>query len=112
FSLLGGSGIPEQIKALTDGRGVDCVIVAAASKTAAPVHQAIKICRDRGRLVMVGAMPLDLPRDEMYIKELQLLMSRAYGPGSYDPLYEKQAQDYPLAYVRWTANRNMSEVLR
>jgi predicted dehydrogenase len=112
FGLLGGASVPEEIKALTDGRGADCVIVAAAATTAAPVQQAIKICRDRGRLIIVGAMPLDLPRDEMYIKELQLLMSRAYGPGSYDPAYEKQGKDYPFAYVRWTENRNMAEFLR
>ena len=110
--LLGGSSIPEEIKSLTSGRGVDCVIVAAASKSPAPAHQAIRICRDRGRLVIVGAVPLDLPRDEMYVKEIQLFMSRAYGPGSYDPVYEKQGRDYPVSYVRWTENRNMEEFLR
>ncbi|MEJ7576981.1 MAG: bi-domain-containing oxidoreductase [Pyrinomonadaceae bacterium] len=112
YALLGSSSIPEEVSALTSGRGVDCVIVAAASKSSAPVQQAIKICRDRGRLVVVGAVPLDLPRDEMYVKELQLFMSRAYGPGSYDSLYEKHGQDYPVAYVRWTENRNMEEFLR
>jgi len=112
FGLQGGSSVTEEVLALTDGRGADCVIVAAAAKTAAPVQQAIKICRDRGRLVIVGAMPLDLPRDQMYVKELQLFMARAYGPGSYDPLYEKQGRDYPFAYVRWTENRNMGEFLR
>ena len=110
--LPGGAGVTESIKNLTDGRGVDCVIVCAAAKTAAPVQQAIRIARDRGRLVIVGAMPLDLPRDEMYAKELKLLMSRAYGPGSYDPAYEKQGVDYPFGYVRWTENRNMAEFLR
>lgn len=112
FGLPGGASVPDQVNSLTDGRGVDCVIVAAAAKTAAPVQQAITICRDRGRLVIVGAMPLDLPRDEMYVKELRLFMSRAYGPGSYDPVYEKQGVDYPLSYVRWTENRNMAEFLR
>jgi predicted dehydrogenase/threonine dehydrogenase-like Zn-dependent dehydrogenase len=112
FGLPGGASVPDQVKSLTDGRGVDCVIVAAAAKTAAPVQQAITICRDRGRMVIVGAMPLDLPRDEMYVKELQLLMARAYGPGSYDPVYEKQGVDYPISYVRWTENRNMAEFLR
>jgi predicted dehydrogenase/threonine dehydrogenase-like Zn-dependent dehydrogenase len=111
-ALPGGPTVPAEVSALTDGRGVDCVIVAAAAKTSAPLQQAVKICRDRGRIVVVGAMPLDVPRDEMYLKELQLLMSRAYGPGSYDPVYEKQGQDYPFAYVRWTENRNMSEFLR
>ena len=112
YALVGGAGAPAEVAALTNGRGADVVIVAAASKSPAPVQQAIKLCRDRGRLVIVGAVPLDLPRDEMYIKELQLLMSRAYGPGSYDPNYEKRGQDYPVAYVRWTENRNMEEFLR
>src|SRR5437016_3869574 len=48
----------------------------------------------------------------MYLKEIQLYMSRAYGPGSYDAAYEKQGRDYPLPYVRWTENRNMEEFLR
>lgn len=112
YALNGGPSVPNEIAALTDGRGVDCVIIAAAAKTPAPLQQAVKICRDRGRIVMVGAVPLEIPRDEMYMKELQLLMSRAYGPGSYDPVYEKQDHDYPFAYVRWTENRNMAEMLR
>ena len=112
FALVGGAGAPAEVAALTNGRGADVVIVAAASKSPAPVQQAVKLCRDRGRLVIVGAVPLELSREEMYVKELQLLMSRAYGPGSYDPAYEKRGQDYPLAYVRWTENRNMEEILR
>lgn len=111
-ALVGSGATPAEVYALTGGRGADCVIVAAASKSPVPAQQAIKMCRDRGRIVIVGAVPLDLPRDEMYIKELQLLMSRAYGPGSYDPAYEKQGRDYPLPYVRWTENRNMEEFLR
>jgi len=73
-----------EVKSLTDGRGADCVIVAVASKSSAPVQQAIEMCRERGRLVIVGACPLDLSRDMMYVKDLRLLMARAYGPGSYD----------------------------
>ncbi len=110
--LIGSESTPQQILTLTRGRGADCVIVAAASKSPLPVHQATQMSRDRGRIVVVGAVPLDLPRDQMYIKELQVLMARAYGPGSYDPDYEKRARDYPLAYVRWTENRNMEEFLR
>jgi len=68
--------------------------------------------RDRGRVVMVGSCPIDISRTEMYIKELSFVVSRAYGPGSYDPSYEKQGVDYPISYVRWTENRNMEEFLR
>jgi predicted dehydrogenase len=101
-----------QIRSLTAGRGADCVIVAAAAKSAAPCHQALEICADRGRLVIVGAVPIDFPWHAMYMKELKLFMSRAYGPGSYDPAYEQQGRDYPISYVRWTENRNMAEFLR
>ena len=101
-----------EIRALTGGRGADCVIVAAAAKSPAPCRQALEICADRGRLVIVGAVPIEFPWHDMYMKEIRLFMSRAYGPGSYDASYEKQGHDYPIAYVRWTENRNMAEFLR
>ena len=101
-----------QIRSLTGGRGADCVIVAAAAKSTAPCLQALEICADRGRMVIVGAVPIDFPWHEMYMKEIRLFMSRAYGPGSYDAAYEKQGRDYPVSYVRWTENRNMAEFLR
>jgi predicted dehydrogenase len=99
------------VSVLTDGRGVDCVVIAAAARSV-PCRQAVSISRDRGRLVIVGAVDINLPRQEMYAKEIQLFMSRGYGPGSYDPAYEQQGQDYPFSYVRWTERRNMEEFLR
>lgn len=112
FGLIASDTSVEEIKALTGGRGADCVIVAAASKSAKPLQDGVFMCRDRGRVVMVGACPIEIPRAEMYIKELSFMVSRAYGPGSYDPKYEKQGVDYPISYVRWTENRNMEEFLR
>lgn len=100
------------LNALTNGRGADCVFIAAAAKSDAPCRQAIQMCRDRGRIVVVGAVEMSFPWNDMYMKEIQLLMSRAYGPGSYDADYERRGRDYPLSYVRWTENRNMEEVLR
>jgi len=110
--LDGSQPIGEQLRVLTNGLGADCVIVAAAAKSSAPCELALDICRDRGRIVIVGAVDLSFPWQEMYLKEIQLLMSRAYGPGSYDPNYEKQGHDYPISYVRWTEKRNMAEFLR
>ncbi len=109
--LMGGAAA-EGVRSITNGRGADCVIVAAAAKSAAPCQQALELCRDRGRIVVVGAVEMTFPWNEMYMKEIQLFMARAYGPGSYDPLYEKKGQDYPIAYVRWSENRNMEEFLR
>ena len=111
-ALLASTSLREQIEGITGGRGVDCVIIAAAAKSAAPCQQAVEICRDRGRIVDVGAVELAFPWYDMYLKEIQFFMARAYGPGSYDPSYEKKGQDYPLPYVRWTENRNMEEFLR
>jgi predicted dehydrogenase/threonine dehydrogenase-like Zn-dependent dehydrogenase len=111
-AVLGGAGAQEAVGALTNGRGADCVIVAAAAKSAAPCRQALELCRDRGRIVVVGAVEMSFPWEAMYLKEIQLFMSRAYGPGSYDPDYEKRGRDYPVSYVRWTENRNMEEFLR
>jgi predicted dehydrogenase len=110
--IVAGPNAADAVHELTDARGADCVIVAAAAKSSAPCTDALAMCRDRGRIVVVGAVELSFPWHEMYLKEIQLLMSRAYGPGSYDSAYEKDGQDYPVAYVRWTEHRNMEEFLR
>jgi polar amino acid transport system substrate-binding protein len=112
LALDGSVSITDEVKAFTNGLGADCVIIAAASKSSAPCQQALDMCRDRGQIVVVGAVDLSFPWNEMYLKEIRLLMSRAYGPGSYDPQYEVRGQDYPIAYVRWTEKRNMEEFLR
>jgi predicted dehydrogenase/threonine dehydrogenase-like Zn-dependent dehydrogenase len=107
-----GASAREAVLEITGGRGADAVIVAAAAKSAEPCRQALEMVRDRGRLVVVGAVDISLPWLEMYLKEVRLLMARAYGPGSYDAAYERKGQDYPASYVRWTENRNMGEFLR
>jgi predicted dehydrogenase/threonine dehydrogenase-like Zn-dependent dehydrogenase len=110
--VTGGDGALEDVLRHTHGRGADCVIIAAAAKSAAPARAALSMVRDRGRIVIVGAVGVDFPWLPMYLKEVEVRMARAYGPGSYDPVYEQQGRDYPLPYVRWTENRNMVEFLR
>jgi len=112
MALVGGSELSARIQSASNGIGVDCVIIAAAAKSDIPCRVAVDICRDRGRIVDVGAVELNFPWYESYLKEIQVFMARAYGPGSYDSNYERKGQDYPLAYVRWTENRNMQEFLR
>ncbi len=82
--IYGGSSLKEQVMAATDGKGADCVIIAAAAKSSAPCKLALDICRDRGRIVVIGAVEMEFPWNDMYLKEIQLFMARAYGPGSYD----------------------------
>lgn len=96
---------------LSRGRGVDGVLVAAATSSSEPIHQAAQMCRKRGRIVLVGVTGLALRRSDFYEKELTFQVSCSYGPGRYDPLYEVKGQDYPFGFVRWTAQRNMEAVL-
>jgi predicted dehydrogenase/threonine dehydrogenase-like Zn-dependent dehydrogenase len=93
------------------GRGVDAVLVTAATQSSEPMHQAALMCRQRGRIVLVGVAGLDLLRDDFYKKELTFQVSSSYGPGRYDPNYEEKGQDYPVGLVRWTEQRNFEAVL-
>lgn len=93
------------------GRGVDAVIVTAATDSSEPMHQAALMCRKRGRIVLVGVTGLELSRDDFFKKELTFQVSASYGPGRYDPNYEEKGQDYPVGFVRWTEQRNFEAVL-
>ena len=97
--------------AFSRGRGVDAVIIAAATKSNDPVSQAAHLCRKRGRIVLVGVTGLELSRADFYEKELSFQVSCSYGPGRYDPSYEEGGQDYPVGFVRWTEQRNFEAVL-
>lgn len=102
----------ENIVKLTDGFGADAAIVTAASASSEILAQAFQACRKKARVVIVGDVGLNMARSDIYAKELDVLISCSYGPGRYDPAYEEEGSDYPLAYVRWTENRNMAEYLR
>ena len=96
----------------TGGHGADGVLVCAASKGSEVANSALDLCRQKGRVAVVGAVGMNLARESMYMKELDFRLSCSYGPGRYNANYEEKGLDYPIAYVRWTEQRNMSEVLR
>ena len=93
------------------GRGADAVLVTASTKSSDPMHQAAVMCRKRGRVVLVGVTGLELSRADFYEKELTFQVSCSYGPGRYDPAYEEKGLDYPVAFVRWTEQRNFEALL-
>ncbi len=95
----------------TGGHGADFAVVAASADSSAPIELAARLCRLKGRIVLVGTMPIDLDRRWFFEKELEFKVSMSYGPGRYDRRYEEMGLDYPLAYVRWTENRNMQAFL-
>src|SRR5215210_6043282 len=93
------------------GRGADAVLITAATPSNGPVQLAGEISRLKGRVVAVGLVGLDVPRDLYFKRELTLKISMSYGPGRYDPEYEERGHDYPFAYVRWTEGRNIEAFL-
>lgn len=93
------------------GRGVDAVLITASTKSNEPVSQAAHMCRKRGRIVLVGVTGLELSRADFYEKELSFQVSCSYGPGRYDANYEERGNDYPVAFVRWTEQRNFEAIL-
>ncbi len=104
-------GITSAVLDLTGGIGTDAVIITAGTSSLGPVNLAGELCRKKGKVVIVGAVPTGFERKHYYRKELDLRMSSSYGPGRYDPQYEEKGIDYPVGYVRWTEQRNMQAYL-
>ena len=106
---------PEQahdaVLGLSRGFGADAVIICAATSESSPVELAGKLARSRGRVVMVGATGMTIPREDYFLKELSFTLSRSYGPGRYDRQYEEEGHDYPVDQVRFTEQRNMRAFL-
>jgi predicted dehydrogenase/threonine dehydrogenase-like Zn-dependent dehydrogenase len=103
--------LPDHVLHYTRGRGLDHVLVCAASSSSDPVNLAARISRNRGTITVVGRVGMEIDRKDFFQKELKLLMSRSLGPGRYDLVYEERGVDYPIEYVRWTLNRNMEAFL-
>lgn len=101
----------EAILAFSDGLGVDATIITAAAPTADPIELAGVVTRQRGRVVALGRLPYELPRDEYLFKEIDFVTTLAFGPGVNDPNYETKGQDYPAAFVRWSGNRNIKAIM-
>src|SRR5579863_8627913 len=104
-------GSPYRVEVCERGEGPDAVIITAATPSREPVELAGRLARDRGVVVVLGDVRVDVPRDTYYRKELELRYSRSYGPGRYDSAYEEKGRDYPYGYVRWTERRNMAAFL-
>jgi predicted dehydrogenase len=114
---LGLDAVPNGLEAaaatrqFTEGYGLDAVLLTAATASHEPLYLATQIARRKARVVIVGDVGLNVQREAIYAKELDLLISTSYGPGRYDSCYEEEGLDYPYAYVRWTENRNMQAYL-
>lgn len=104
--------IIRMVESWTGGYGADAVIFTAATSSSETLSQSFRMCKRKGRVVLVGVSGMEIKREDIYQKELDFIISTSYGPGRYDKNYEEKGLDYPYAYVRWTENRNMEEYLR
>ncbi|MCP3917055.1 MAG: Gfo/Idh/MocA family oxidoreductase [bacterium] len=111
LAVAGDADVDAACAAFTGGRGADAVIVTAATPSNGPIESAARVSRHKGRVVVVGFVGMNVPRDAFYAKELDLRLSTSYGPGRYDPAYEEGGRDYPFAYVRFTEQRNLESFL-
>ena len=99
------------VESYTNGIGVDGVIITASNKSNEIISQSAKMCRKRGRVVLIGVVGLDISRADFYEKEITFQVSCSYGPGRYDDEYEQNGKDYPIGFVRWTEKRNFDAIL-
>jgi len=101
----------QKVKKFTKGNLSDGVLITASSRSNKIIKQSANMCRKRGRIVLVGVVGLEIDRNDFYEKEISFQVSSSYGPGRYDPFYEKEGNDYPLPFVRWTEQRNFEAFL-
>ncbi len=104
--------LKEQVAELTGGNGADAVFLVVGGCSDELLAAAVDMVCFGGRVVLVGTGTPQLPREAMFLKEAQIVVSRAGGPGRYDPAYEAEGHDYPYGLVRWTEQRSIGEVLR
>jgi len=108
---IGQDDVTARVRAFSHGAGADAAIILASGASNEPLELAAEVVRERGRVVATGLVGLDLPRKPFYEKELEIIVSRGWGPGMYDAQYTERGLDYPLPYARWTASRNLGEFL-
>lgn len=111
LALDGSADVEQQVARVTGGFGADGVIITAAASSEELLGSALRMCRRKGRVVLVGDVPIAIDRADIYAKEIDFRISSSYGPGRYDHGYEEGGLDYPAGYVRWTENRNMQAYL-
>jgi predicted dehydrogenase len=110
--LRAGEDVLRVAERFSARQGIDAVLIAAATDSSEPVEQAAQICRQRGRIVLIGVAGLELNRADFYKKEISFQVSCSYGPGRHDEVYESRGIDYPFGLVRWTEQRNFQAVLQ
>lgn len=109
--VLDAQALEARVHELSRGLGCDAVVIAVASRSADPVNLAVRLCRSRARIVVLGVADIHPDRNELWHKEVEILVSKAGGIGALDPIYELDGIDLPIGIARWTQGRNLEEFL-
>lgn len=107
-----GAAAGSAFRTFTEGRGFDAILICAATDSDGPIEQAAEWARDRANVVLVGKVGTRFPYATYMKKELNVRVSRSYGPGRYDPAFEQRGMAYPIGFVPWTEHENLGEVAR
>ena len=80
-----GASVPEPGRPLAAllPAGAAGVLITASTSSDEPVNEAARLCRRRGRVVLIGVIGLSLNRADFYQNEVSFQVSRSYG--SADP---------------------------
>lgn len=111
-TFVNEADMEDYIKEISCGRGADAVFLCAGRSAGYQTNKSMEWLRHRGKSIIVGDIEPHYDRGLMFDKEIEIMISKAGGPGRYDKVYEFQAIDYPYGYVRWTEGRNMEEFIR
>jgi len=80
-------------------------VVAGTPASNGPAVQGLEAVRFQGRVIIVGNVRTEWEREKLFQKEATVMVSRAAGPGRYDPDYERDSHPWPG--VRWTEGENL-----
>ncbi len=111
FCFCGKQGFAEKVMEFTHGMGADATFLCADMRDTESLEEITRVLRDRGKIIAIGNITCPLPWTNFFRKELDLMVSRSFGPGRFDSTYEEKGIDYPIGYVRWTERRNILEIL-
>lgn len=100
---LAGEGALEKARLFAGPSGFRAAVIFAATPSNEPLQLAADACGEKGRIVAAGLVGLEVPRRAFFEKELELVVSRAWGAGSLNA-----ARPEPVAEGDASAQENLA----
>ena len=91
-----GPDLPAVVRAFTGGHGADKVLLFAATRSNEPVETVPAIMREKGVLVVIGDVSLNVPRQPYYDREIDLRIGASMVPAATIPPTRAAAWTIPM----------------